>query len=70
VESLLKGEVLAACAGLATFKRVQKFTICGDEFPKTTTRKIKRFIVEKNILPGIAEPLRTNKEETTADLRQ
>lgn len=62
VESLLRGEVLAACAGLATFKRVKKFTICWDEFPKTTTRKIKRFVVEKEILPGIAEQLHTNIE--------
>jgi long-chain acyl-CoA synthetase len=62
VESLLRGEVIAACAGLATFKRVKKFTICGDEFPKTTTRKIKRFVVEKDILPGIATSLHTNRE--------
>ena len=59
VESMLRAEVLAACAGLATFKRVKKFTICGDEFPKTTTRKIKRFVVESDILPGIAAPLNT-----------
>lgn len=62
VESLLRAEVLAACAGLATFKRVKKFTICGDEFPKTTTRKIKRFVVESDILPGIAAPLNTGIE--------
>ena len=49
VESILRAEVHAACAGLATFKRVKKFTICGDEFPKTTTRKIKRFEVEANL---------------------
>ncbi len=62
VESLIKGEVQAACAGLATFKRVKKFTICGDEFPKTTTRKIKRFAVHTDILPGIAAPLQINME--------
>jgi long-chain acyl-CoA synthetase len=62
VESLLRAEVLAACAGLATFKRVKKFTICRDEFPKTTTRKIKRFVVESDILPGIAAPIHTNIE--------
>jgi long-chain acyl-CoA synthetase len=62
VESLLRGEVLSACAGLATFKRVKKFTICWEEFPKTTTRKIKRFVVEKDILAGIAAPVHTNKE--------
>jgi len=57
-----RAEVLAACAELAPFKRVKKFTICGDEFPKTTTRKIKRFVVESDILPGIAVPLHTNIE--------
>lgn len=62
VESLLRAEVLASCAGLATFKRVKKFTICGDEFPKTTTRKIKRFVVESDILPGIAAPIHTNTD--------
>jgi long-chain acyl-CoA synthetase len=62
VESLLRAEVLAASAGLATFKRVKKFTICRDEFPKTTTRKIKRFVVESDILPRIAAPIHTNIE--------
>ncbi|HEX9022393.1 MAG TPA: AMP-binding protein, partial [Geobacteraceae bacterium] len=62
VEALIKAEVHSACAGLATFKRVKKFTICGDEFPKTTTRKIKRFVVESDILAKIAPPLQTGIE--------
>ncbi len=49
VEALLRGEVKAACAGLADYKRVRKFTIREDEFPKTTTRKIKRFAVGAQI---------------------
>ena len=49
VETLLRGEVQAACAGLADYKRVRKFTIREDEFPKTTTRKIKRFAVGASI---------------------
>ncbi len=49
VESLLRAEVFAACEGLAVYKRVRKFTIREDEFPKTTTRKIKRFEVEASI---------------------
>jgi long-chain acyl-CoA synthetase len=49
VESLLRAEVYAACDGLAVYKRVRKFTVREDEFPKTTTRKIKRFIVEADI---------------------
>ena len=43
VDALLRAEVSAACEGLAAYKRVRKFTIREDEFPKTTTRKIKRF---------------------------
>jgi len=49
VEELLRGEVLTACSRLADYKRVRKFTIREDEFPKTTTRKIKRFAVEASI---------------------
>ena len=49
VEEVLKREVLAACSCLADYKRVRKFTIRDDEFPKTTTRKIKRFAVEARI---------------------
>jgi len=46
IESLIRTEVFAACERLAVYKRIRKFTICEDEFPKTTTRKIKRFEVE------------------------
>jgi len=46
VESLIRTEVSAACERLAVYKRIRKFTIREDEFPKTTTRKIKRFEVE------------------------
>ena len=52
VEALLRKEVLKACSGLADYKRVRKFTIREDEFPKTTTRKIKRFAVEASISTG------------------
>jgi long-chain acyl-CoA synthetase len=46
VESLIRTEVFAACERLAVYKRIRRFTIREDEFPKTTTRKIKRFEVE------------------------
>ena len=49
VEALIRAEVQAACNGLADYKRVKKFTLREDEFPKTTTRKIKRFAVEASI---------------------
>jgi long-chain acyl-CoA synthetase len=49
LEQLIKDEVLAAGKGLADYKRVKRFTIREDEFPKTTTRKIKRFAVEASV---------------------
>jgi long-chain acyl-CoA synthetase len=49
VEALIRAEVHAACKNLADYKRVKKFTLREDEFPKTTTRKIKRFVVEADI---------------------
>jgi long-chain acyl-CoA synthetase len=52
VEALLRVEVQKACKVLADYKRVRKFTIREDEFPKTTTRKIKRFAVEASISTG------------------
>ncbi len=52
VEALLRVEVQKSCNGLADYKRVRKFTIREDEFPKTTTRKIKRFAVEASISTG------------------
>lgn len=52
VEALIRNEVLRACKGLADYKRVKKFTLRQDEFPKTTTRKIKRFAVEADVSIG------------------
>jgi long-chain acyl-CoA synthetase len=52
VEALIRSEVLTACRALADYKRVKKFTLREDEFPKTTTRKIKRFAVEADVSTG------------------
>lgn len=49
VEELIRSEVLMAGKNLADYKRIRKFTLREDEFPKTTTRKIKRFAVEGGI---------------------
>jgi long-chain acyl-CoA synthetase len=46
VEALIRAEVFGACDRLAAYKRVKKVVIRNEEFPKTTTRKIKRFEVE------------------------
>jgi len=49
VEDLIRREVLTYGKELADYKRVKKFTLREDEFPKTTTRKIKRYVVEPEI---------------------
>jgi long-chain acyl-CoA synthetase len=49
VEALLRQEVLCAGQRLADYKRIKRFTLRDSEFPKTTTRKIKRFVVEADI---------------------
>lgn len=52
LEALLRREIQSAGASLADYKRVRRFTLREDEFPKTTTRKIKRFAVEADISAG------------------
>ena len=49
IEGLIRREVLEGCKNLADYKRIKKFNLREDEFPKTTTRKIKRFAVEPDI---------------------
>ncbi len=52
VEEIIRREVLERGKHLADYKRVRRFTLREDEFPKTTTRKIKRFAVEAEIDTG------------------
>ena len=49
IEGIIRKEVLERGKNLADYKRVKRFTLRDDEFPKTTTRKIKRFVVEADI---------------------
>jgi long-chain acyl-CoA synthetase len=49
LKELIRREIVAAGQRLADYKRVKRFTLREDEFPKTTTRKIKRFVVEADI---------------------
>ena len=44
VESILGKEVRDRCQNLASFKRVTKLTVRHEEFEKTTTKKIKRYL--------------------------
>ncbi len=41
---LIEREVRTICTRLADFKRIKKFYIREDDLPKTTTRKVKRFL--------------------------
>ncbi len=49
IESLIRKEILERGKNLADYKRIKRFTLRDVEFPKTTTRKIKRFVVEADI---------------------
>jgi len=50
VEEILRTELRRRCAGLPPYKRVRRFTIRWEEFDKTTTRKIKRFLYTQKIM--------------------
>jgi len=52
VEDIIRREILERGRNLADYKRIKRFTLREDEFPKTTTRKIKRFVVEADIDTG------------------
>ena len=49
VEKFIQDEVQAVSRELADYKRIKRFTLRDEEFPKTTTRKIKRFVVEADL---------------------
>ncbi|NWG14409.1 MAG: AMP-binding protein [Acidobacteria bacterium] len=44
VEEILRNEVKERCQNLAPFKRVTRLTVRNEEFEKTTTKKIKRYL--------------------------
>lgn len=45
--TLLDQEIRERCANLADYKRVKEFELRKEEFPKTSTRKIKRFLLQQ-----------------------
>lgn len=47
VYKLIENEIKRLSKDLAPYKRPKRFTIREEEFPKTTTRKIKRYLFEK-----------------------
>jgi long-chain acyl-CoA synthetase len=46
---LMKQEIEKCCEGIADYKRVKHFQIRKEEFEKTSTRKIKRFLFKANM---------------------
>lgn len=44
IEAIIRQEINKYCARLAPYKRVKTFTLRDEEFAKTTTRKIKRYL--------------------------
>ena len=46
VEKLIRREVKTICDNMADYKRVKEIEIRKEEFPKTSTRKVKRFLVK------------------------
>jgi len=51
--NLLENEIKNLNRNLETYKRISKFAIKLDEFPKTTTRKIKRFLFKDTDLNNL-----------------
>ena len=49
VYNLIRSEIKKYSANLADYKRVKEFMIRDEEFPKTSTRKIKRYAVDEVI---------------------
>lgn len=47
IYNLIKKEIAKYSANLADYKKPKRFTLREEEFPKTTTRKIKRYLFEK-----------------------
>jgi long-chain acyl-CoA synthetase len=47
VHKLIKDEVTKLCANIADYKRIRRFTLRNEPFPKTTTEKIKRYLFEQ-----------------------
>ena len=45
VRKIIKSEVLKLCEQLAEYKRVKDVIIMTEELPKTSTRKVKRYIL-------------------------
>jgi long-chain acyl-CoA synthetase len=55
MEEIIRQEINECCKNLAAYKRVSKFTLREEEFAKTTTRKIKRYLYTETSKPVSAQ---------------
>ena len=54
---LLREGLQRACEALARYKRPQRFAVWPDEFPRTTTMKLKKFAIRKRLEELDLQPL-------------
>jgi len=47
LEAFMREQVRTECAKLADYKRIKRFELREEELPKTTTRKVKRYLFAK-----------------------
>lgn len=55
IQEIIRKEINQRCQNLAPYKRVSKFTLRQEEFAKTTTRKIKRYLYTAAAKPVSAQ---------------
>jgi long-chain acyl-CoA synthetase len=55
VEALVRREVRAICDTMADYKRVREVEIRKEEFPKTSTRKVKRYLLQSKQTPASSD---------------
>ena len=53
-KEILRYEIESLSIGLPSHKRVLSYDVWNDDLPRTTTRKLKRFEIEKRVLSGSA----------------
>ena len=50
IEMTIKSEIVECCSNIADYKRIKGFKIREEEFEKTTTKKIKRYLYEHKVV--------------------
>jgi long-chain acyl-CoA synthetase len=50
IEAVIREEVMVVCSKLAEYKKVKRFSVQSEEFVKTSTKKIKRYLYQQKYL--------------------